>query len=262
MGSLGKRMMQQVQERFDFLSGKGPLAVTRQLLASQMDTDGDDVAEQIDFRGYVPRAPQLACDFFLKFGIEYKDGEILEDFDYINSLFDSGNWILTETNVNPAKLSWSYHGQIVGFPTPSVSGDSVRLTYYFPSSWTAQQVRSSGMDYLTSIMYLYERQFSKSSGVLAMPVGDKVVLKVGIEVVDVGIRWDEEYRRVPLFDLVGVKFSSPGFVLDPNSNNPMGVSLDMTYSQTRWADLSQAVKKIEHLTLPDVNVKGDQYNNR
>ena len=95
-----------------------------------------------------------------------------------------------------------------------------------------------------------------------MPVGDKVVLKVGIEVVDVGIRWDEEYRRVPLFDLVGVKFSSPGFVLDPNSNNPMGVSLDMTYSQTRWADLSQAVKKIEHLTLPDVNVKGDQYNNR
>ena len=95
-----------------------------------------------------------------------------------------------------------------------------------------------------------------------MPLGDKVVLKVGIEVVDVGIRWDEEYRRVPLFDLVGVKFSSPSFVLDPNSNNPMGVSLDMVYSQTRWANLSQTIKKIEHLTLPDVNVKGDQYNNR
>ena len=95
-----------------------------------------------------------------------------------------------------------------------------------------------------------------------MPVGDKVVLKVGLEVLDVGLRWDEEYRRVPLFDLVGIKFSSPQFVIDPNSNNPMGVSMDMVYSQTRWADLSQVVKKIEQLFLPDVDIREDQYWNR
>ena len=66
----------------------------------------------------------------------------------------------------------------------------------------------------------------------------------------------------PLFDLVGIKFSSPQFLIDPNSNNPMGVSMDMVYSQTRWADLSQVVKKIEQLSLPDVDIREDQYWNR
>lgn len=260
MGSLGKRMMLQVQERFDFLSGKGPLSVWRQTLPSQFDDD--DPQDVIELKDPASRAPQLSCDFFLKFGIEYKGGEVLESIDYSNSPFDSGNWVLSEAAVNPAKLSWGYHSQVIGFPTPTVSGDTVRLTYYFPASWSGDTTRIAFADYFTSLMHLYERQFSKTTGVLAMPVGDKVVLKVGLEVLDVGLRWDEEYRRVPLFDLVGIKFSSPQFLIDPNSNNPMGVSMDMVYSQTRWADLSQVVKKIEQLSLPDVDIREDQYWNR
>lgn len=260
MGSLGKRMMQQVQERFDFLSGKGPLSVWRQTLPSQFD-DGDP-QDAVELKDPTSRAPQLSCDFFLKFGIEYRGGEVFENIDYSNSSLDSSNWVLGEASVSPAKLSWGYHSQVIGFPTPTVSGDTVRLTYYFPSSWSGDTLRFVEADYLTTLMHLYERQFSKTTGVLALPAGDKVVLKVGLEVLDVGLLWDEEYRRVPLFDLVGIKFSSPQFVIDSNSNNPMGVSVDMVYSQTRWSNLANVQKKIEQLSLPDVDVREDQYWNR
>lgn len=260
MGSLGKRMMQQVQERFDFLSGSGPLSVKRQMTSLTLgDADALDALESKD---PYPHSPQLACDFFMKFSKELKGGQVVEDFNYSTSFWDSGNWVLSETSVNPAKLSWGYHGQVIGFPVPTVSGDAVRLSFIFPASWAEDPFTSNPEDYLTSLMSLYEEQFSPSTGLLAMPNGDKLVLKVGLEVPDMGLRWDDEYRRVPLFDLVGVKMGTPSFGINPNSVDSLIVSVDMAYSQTRWADLSQTVKKIQHLSLPEVEFRSDQLKNR
>lgn len=262
MGSLGKRMMQQVQERFDFLSDSGPLSIRKQPLLSM--SDDDDTLDKLESKDAFPHSPQLACDFFLKFGIEYKGGEVLESIDYSNSPFDSGNWVLSESTISPAKLSWSYRSQIIGYPVPNVSGDSVRLTFFVPSNWEGINRASafSVKDYFTGLMELYENQFTRDTGLLRKPTGGRVNLVVGLEVEDVGLRWDSEYRRVPLFSLTGVKFGTPSFVFDRNSVKPMGVSVDLAYSGTKWSRLDQVQKQIENLSLPDVTVRDDQLKNR
>lgn len=262
MGSLGKRMMQQVQERFDFLSDSGPLSIRKQLLLSQLDDS--DALDALESKDPYPHAPQLACDFYLKFGIFHRDGTVVSGSEEYSQLWDSENWVLSESAINPAKLSWTYNSQVIGFPVPTVSGDSVRLTYFVPSNWESVSRASafSVKDYFTGLMKLYENQFTRDTGLLRMPLGGRVNLVVGLEVEDVGLRWDAEYRRVPLFTLTGVKLGTPSFVFDRNSVNPMGVSVEMAYSGTKWSRLDQVQKQIENLSIPDIEVKEDQNWNR
>lgn len=262
MGSLGKRMRQQVQERFDFLSDSGPLSIRKQPLLSM--SDDDDTLDKLESKDAFPHSPQLACDFYLKFGIFNRDGSQVSGSEEYSQLWDSDNWVLSESTISPAKLSWSYHSQIIGYPVPNVSGDSVRLTFFVPSNWEGINRASafSVKDYFTGLMKLYENQFTRDTGLLRKPTGGRVNLVVGLEVEDVGLRWDSEYRRVPLFSLTGVKFGTPSFVFDRNSVNPMGVSVDLAYSGTKWSRLDQVQKQIENLSLPDVTVRDDQLKNR
>lgn len=263
MASLSNRIQRQIEERFQFLSNKGPLSIYKNPSASESytDLDSDDALEGI---AMTPQAPQLSCDYYMRFILTEPDGSVAMDTFTFLELWDSKNWTLMDTQLSPSKLTWGYHGQIIGHPVPSVSGDICRLTMAFPSSWEPFNggLGRSYEDYMTAVLALYELQFSRSTGLLKLPRGRSINLQVGLEVRNVEVSLTEKYSRVPLFQLTGIRMNTPRFAFDNNSVNPMGITIEFAYSQTKWANLGETYKKIEQLELPDVTLVGGQFENR
>lgn len=263
MASLSNRIQRQIEERFQFLSNKGPLSIYKNFSARELYTDLD-LNDTLEGYEMTPQAPQLSCDFYMKFNLTEPDGSVAMDTAMFLELWDSKNWTLIDTQLNPSKLNWGYHGQIIGHPVPSVSGDICRLTMAFPSSWETVNggLGMSYDDYMTAVLALYELQFSRSTGLLKLPRGRSINLQVGLEVRNVEVSLNEWYSRVPLFQLTGIRMSTPRFAFDNNSVNPMGITIEFAYSQTKWANLGETYKKIEQLELPDITLVGGQFENR
>lgn len=248
MGSLGTRMEQQVKARMDLLSSKGPLSIKRVQLSSSLQDDEDDrskLLEKLERADEVPMAPQLQCDYFLQFSLVNADDKRYSLFsDYGLDKFSSINWVMTESALPPSSLSWSYHQQAIGLPIPSVANDQAKITLMMPTN--SNSGIKGPFDYFNALMFLYERQFDPMTGLLRAPSPGQgfVTLKVGLFVMKVGLRWDEEFLEVPLFELQRVKFGTPQFQFDPKTAQPLMVSLPMSYSNTRWVNLSTVTRSL------------------
>lgn len=254
MGSLGTRMEQQVKARMDLLSSKGPLSIKRVQLSSSLQDDEDDrskLLEKLEGSDEVPLAPQLQCDYCLQFNLEGADSTNKQYFSkYGLDKFLSTNWVMTESVLPTSSLSWSYHQQAIGLPIPSVANDQAKITLMMPTNPNIGGLNGP-FDYFNALMYLYERQFNRTTGLLRAPDPSRgrISLKVGLYLLKTGLRWDEEFMVVNLFEYQRVVFGTPQFQFDPKTAQPLLVSLPMWYTNTKWVNLSTIERELVNFSV-------------